>query len=157
MPPTRHRFVIRPLAVDGVDMTAPDPEPGVPIAPLAGARDAWLTQVEGRSVFAAWKHLQHRLGTRFQALPVLTGEDGERYPTGRIGVRFAAPVSDAQLQALAESADARLQQRSARTDRQAVFVAADPTHQFLPEVLERLGRDSAVEQAWLDAQSAYRR
>jgi len=158
VPTAAHRFVIRPLAVDDSGPVSPALGPALLLSPLAGARDAWVTEVKGASPQAAWRMLQRRLGARFQALPILTDDEvGARYPTGRIGVRFSAPVSDADLQRLASAAGARVLKRTQRSDRQAAFAAADPAAQYLPDVVERLKQDPAVSTAWLDAQSAYRR
>lgn len=156
MPVTAHRFVIRPLDPGG--KAAPDLGPALPVQPLAGARRAWVTEAQANSAQAAWQDLQRRLGDQFQALPVLNDPDsGERYPTGRIGVRFRAPVSDTQLQQLAQAAGAQLLHRTARTDRQAVFAATHPVAQYLPALVQRLAEDDSVDRAWLDAESAYRR
>ena len=158
MPATAHRFVIRPLDPDGKAASVPELPPALPVQPLASARSAWVTEAKGDSLQAAWQELQRQLGARFQALPVLSDPDsGERYPTGRIGVRFHAPVSDTQLQQLAQAAGAQLLHRTPRTDRQAVFAAADPVAQYMPALVQRLAEDDSVDRAWLDAESAYRR
>ena len=158
MPVTAHRFVIRPRDPDGQAAPLPHLGPALPVQPLAGARNAWVTEARGHSIETAWRKLQRQLGGQFQALPVLSDPDsGERYPTGRIGVRFRAPVSDTQLQHLATAAGAQLLHRTPRTDRQAVFTATDPAAQYAPALVERLAEDDSVDRAWLDAESAYRR
>ena len=72
-------------------------------------------------------------------------------------MRFRSPMSDAQLQAFAKTAALRLVQRTRFSERQAVFAPLDAPQTFLPDLLEGLSRLDAVEQAWQDAESAYRR
>ena len=153
------RFVVRPLQAGG---SSPPPGLGAAV-PLAGARGGWSVDAAGdpasaASVRKAWQALADRAGGAFVVAPVLPGDEGaERYPTGLVSVRFRSPMSDAQLQAFAKTAALRLVQRTRFTERQAVFAPLDAPQTFLPDLLEGLSRLDAVEQAWQDAESAYRR
>lgn len=110
---------------------------------------------EGKS---GWAALQAQLSPNFLAIPVLDdGQGGERFPTGRVSVRFDSPVADAQLTSFERGADLVLVHRTKRTDRQAVFRPKRPEHTYLPALVDELNARQGIQLAWLDAESTYRR
>lgn len=107
---------------------------------------------------AAWSTLQEQLGAAYHVLPIIkTADAGERFPTGKFTVRFRAPVSDEDLASFARELSLKLVNRTRFVDRQAVFSPQRPASTYLPELLEQIASQQGVEDAWMDAESAYRR
>ena len=156
---SRRQFVIRHAAL------ARTAEPPLSLAglatlkPLPSGQGGWVAEMtHAAPARAAWQALQAQLGAGFLVLPVLEDNDGgQRFPTGRISVRFRAPVTDARLHALAQSCSLALAHRTKFTDRQAVFDPGDAAADYLPDLVARLETVDDVDSAWLDAESAYLR
>ena len=153
------RYVVRKMPGAPADAVFPSIGTGTTSELLPSREDGWVMTVprsfSGRS---GWQALQAQLSPNFLAIPVLDdGQGGERFPTGRISVRFRSPVTDVQLVSFQRSAELVLVHRTKRTDRQAVFRPERPGQSYLPELVDELNAREGVDLAWLDAESAYRR
>lgn len=150
-----HRFVVRPLAQGQSASALPS---DLQATPLASAQGGWRVETAATgSSRAAWRGLQKQLGPAWCVIPVVDADDGaERYPTGRISIRFSGAVSDTALDSLLKTCGLQLLQRTKFSDRQALATASDPGA-YLPDLVAAAARQAGVEAAWLDAEAAYRR
>lgn len=107
---------------------------------------------------AAWKRLVDRYSSAAWVSPVVI-DDGSmpHYPTGDVTVRFRGPIPDEDLDRFAESNGLELRARNEFVAEQASFQPRDPRGTYLPELVEQLEREDAVETAWLNTKSVYRR
>jgi len=107
---------------------------------------------------AAWKRLVDQYGTAAWVSPVVVDESSiPHYPTGDVTVRFRGAVPDEEVQRFAESNGLELRARNEFVPEQASFHPRDPRGTYLPELVEQLQREDAVETAWLNTKSVYRR
>jgi hypothetical protein len=107
---------------------------------------------------AAWKRLVDRYGAAAWVSPVVFDEGSiPHYPTGDVTVRFRGEVPDEEMQRFAESNGLELLARNEFVPEQASFHPRDPRGTYLPELVEQLEREDAVETAWLNTKSIYKR
>ena len=107
---------------------------------------------------AAWKRLVDRYGMEAWISPVVFDEGSiPHYPTGDVTVRFRDAVPDEVMQRFAESNGLELRARNEFVPEQASFHPRDPRGTYLPELVEQLQREDAVETAWLNTKSVYKR
>lgn len=108
---------------------------------------------------SGWRDLLERYHDAAWVAPVQTDEAGEAVsvPTGEVTVRFHEAPSDAAVEALARRHGAAVARRNELQPRQVVVTPADQRVTYLPELCERLEADAAVEQAWPNTRSRYRR
>lgn len=155
--PPRHgpRFVVR----GGAGAALPKAlDEQADVQPLASASGGWRVQWHQANAKpeSVRKALHKLLGAGFEVFALINSEDGaERYPTGQLIVRWPAPASDTEVQALAQQHHLRLVQRTRFTHNQAVYRAAPGTD--LAALLSQLVHSPGVEKAWLEAESAYQR
>jgi len=107
---------------------------------------------------AAWERLVEQFSSAAWVSPVVM-DDGSipHYPTGDVTVRFRGPMPDEDLKRFAESNGLELRARNEFVAQQASFHPRDPRGTYLPELVEQLRREDAVEAAWLNTKSIYRR
>lgn len=107
---------------------------------------------------AAWELLVNRYRSAAWVSPVVM-DDGSmpHYPTGDVTARFRRPMSDEDLERFAESNGLELRSRNEFVAEQASFHPRDSRGTYLPELVEQMQGDDAVEGAWLNTRSVYRR
>ena len=110
---------------------------------------------KGRS---AWDAVKRAAGAGATVQPVLLDADGQpHFPTGEISVRFEKAPSDDQLQQFAAAHGLRLRDRNELAPQQAVFLPAEATDGYLPDLVNELANEDGTKAAWANTQSRYRR
>lgn len=105
-------------------------------------------------VRATWERLQNQLGDGFDVYPVIIDEEGkQKYPVGKVVVRFKEPPSDEVLEELADEHELAGPERNEFSAKQVAFEAG---RKFLPDILEKL-KDSKAQRSWVETISAYDR
>lgn len=127
------------------------------VVPLAGASPGTLVVAAPDEARATWQRLLAAVGGRGFAAPVLQSEDGDRFPTGRIVVRFAREPSDDDVAQFARRHRLVGAVRNEFARQQVGFESAAPGDDYLPETLAALAADPAVARAWPETLAAYRR
>lgn len=106
----------------------------------------------------AWRAATRKLGTDAPLFPVLYDTGGQpHYPTGEVTIRFAAALSDSDLQHFCERHALRLLRRNEFVAKQVVCEPLEQTQEFLPDVVARLASQPGVRRAWANTLSRYRR
>ena len=122
---------------------------------LAGALPGWILGMGLKNVAGKplWEQLRQDLaveGALFPAQP-------NWFPTGELTVRREAGWTPPQLRTLTGRHEVSLVRRAAFISREALFKPLQPPSTYLPEALEKLKRDPLVDEAWMDAQVAFKR
>ncbi len=103
-----------------------------------------------------WGRLLETIGEDRAAAPAVVDERGEiHYPTGTVAVRFSRDVGEGELRRFASSHGLGLVRRNEYVPRQVVF--QPKRTQYLPELIETLSGADAVESAWAETRSQFRR
>jgi hypothetical protein len=130
------------------------------VAPLKGGRRGWLVRVacSAKTQRQAWDTLRKELGEEFSVIPALgNARAGYSYPTGYLSLRFEDGATREKLQDVARHHNLKLVRREQFTQKQALFKPENAAEAFLPSLIDRIAKDKAVDDVWLDAESVYQR
>ena len=129
--------------------------PGRQAWPLPGqpAGLVLATGLKNLSGRAQWEALRQSLGWDVEVIPA----QENWFPTGELTARREAGWTPPLLRTLAGRHGLELVRRAAFTSREALFKPIQPPSTYLPEALEKLKRDPLVDEAWMDAQVAFKR
>jgi hypothetical protein len=106
----------------------------------------------------AWRKVSACLPPGYWVSPVLIDERGQWHlPTGELSVRFRKEPSPTELKGFAESCHLVLRSRNEFVRSQAVFKIDQPEDRYLPEVVNEIQAEPAVELAWSNTLSQYKR
>jgi len=110
---------------------------------------------EDVDVRRTWEKLQEELGEGFDVFPVILDDEGnQKYPIGRIAMRFREPLSDDELAAFAKEHELSSVERNEYTQKQIAFGIGQ---KFLPELLENLQAENSNVRSWAETISAFKR
>ncbi len=154
--PSPSEFVVS-MTDGGLDEALAGPDGSWPTSALD--EGSFLVELpDGSDPREAWERLLDRFGSAAWVSPVVI-DDGSmpHYPTGDVTVRFRGPMHDEDLERFAESNGLELRARNEFVAEQASFQPRDPRGTYLPELVDRLEHEDAVETAWLNTKSVYRR
>jgi hypothetical protein len=103
-----------------------------------------------------WKALRAEVGRDVQVVPVQESDEGLRYPTGELEVRYRADPEEGAVHALAEEHGLEVVGRS-RWQRALVRFRAAGPDTYLPDVIDAIGKRKDVRGAWLSCLQHFRR
>jgi hypothetical protein len=155
--PSSTQFVVSPGA-GGVDAVRRALDDATEVCPLAGTE---LVAVEwspqGLGPRARWTDILKRVPDAHWAAPVFVVDAGSQFPTGGVTVRFRHPPSAAAQRAFAERHELIAARPNEFVPAQVAWQPRDPRRTYLPSLLAALEKDAAIESAWAQTISRYRR
>jgi hypothetical protein len=154
--PARDEFVLRALA-SREEVFARARRLGS-VERIASAPDLGLLRLKpAKTSRETWQAATRALGDA-ALLPVLYDPGGmPHYPTGEVTIRFETAPSDPELRSFCDTHGLRLLRRNEYAEQQIVCAPLEAAHQFLPDLVARLGSQPQVRRAWANTLSRFRR
>jgi hypothetical protein len=131
------------------------------VEPIPGYPDRFLLHLSNPTddPKTNWQIVRDALAEGVSVEPVFIDQSASpRYATGTVTVRFENAPSESELRRLESACGVRVKTRNKYVPSQVTFQPAEPTSQFLPEIIDEIERSvPEAKSVWADTVSQYHR